>query len=160
VIETERIVNTSKFNLLKFQQNYLTALMNKLYLEPEDSGEFCNLFAGTSLPESIKIDPTKSPRIPLELISRIAKYNSFGTTNAEVENWISNQFPIYSAIWITPSFANHSCCCDFNASCSFHEDFIFVRAVKDIKCVNEILVPYVSLVLTVVCSMSVLTEIE
>jgi len=48
-----------------------------------------------------------------------------------MKNWEFIKSDISDGIWITPSFANHSCS-DFNAYCSFEGDLNEIRAVKDI----------------------------
>jgi hypothetical protein len=101
---------------------------------PQRTSEFYQLYAGESsrveLPDGM-IDPGT--------IERIVDLNAFGIEN-EFDLVPPEKMMKSSGLWILPSFLNHSCVP--NAHRCFYGDVMMVRAIRDLRAGEEVVISY------------------
>jgi hypothetical protein len=124
--------------LSKGECRLITEVIRTIRMNPQRTSELYQLYAGdyppVILPNGI-VDPGR--------INEIVSLNSFGAQNdfdvgVDVEN---DNKSVFSGLWILPSFINHRC--SENAIRLFYGDLMMLRALRDLREGEEILINYV-----------------
>lgn len=126
----EHAVDYNKLaNIRKKNQEKVASIVElRLERQPELKDTLFDLYGG---PESSTAK--KQPMSDQEKIKKIIEFNAFGCRNLEDSN--------HCGLWLLPSYINHSCG-ESNALWMLCGDFLFIRALRDIKEGEEILISY------------------
>ena len=138
------------------QTAQVSVVMDKLkWCSAQEQAAFYSLWSGCedSTPPSQRAGAVDG-LLSVPLIEGILACNSFSDLNEVTAraNAKSDEAPASlmmmagSGLWIVASLFNHSCCP--NASYDVVGDFLFVRAIRDVREGEEVCVPYLDLQLT------------
>lgn len=137
-IETRRMKS-------KDQAQLVSSVIHILKENPDKCAEVYGLYAGPEMGNLVYEEGIDAePLYDMKRIDAICSYNAFGTGNRMLPKpWASatRQVVDWAGLWITPSYINHSCV-DANVVWIQIENFIFIRAFRDIQSDEEILSSY------------------
>ncbi|KAL1851355.1 hypothetical protein Daus18300_012601 [Diaporthe australafricana] len=143
--ESSMLINTNTDQVdIGTQAERLFGLVDKMRHNPKQASRYLDLFDGGNFKSKEFKNADGDVVLDVFQVQAIAQYNGFGCPSIKSglhdEGDQENMARCSTGIWIHASYMNHSCLA--NASRAFFGDMMIVRATRDIKAGEEILMSY------------------